>query len=68
MEDDNLEEEEGQGLEQRAPDSAHLVRRGALVPPKMDPDDIDPSDPCEDPGGGGNASGSSKRSSSASRR
>ncbi len=23
------------------PDSAHLVRRGALVPPKMDPDDED---------------------------
>ena len=47
-----MEEEDGKVAES-APDSAHMVRRGALVPPKMDPDDIDP---------GGGAGGPNERS------
>ncbi|TRY71150.1 hypothetical protein TCAL_10301 [Tigriopus californicus] len=37
------DEDQGSHLHQSGPDCTHLVRRGALVPPKMDPDD--------DPGG-----------------
>lgn len=46
---------EDEGLAEEGPDSASLVRRGALVPPKMD----DAMDPLTDSGGnGGGSSGS----------